>query len=105
MPSLKDRFIIEIEKIPGVENRPSPVAGGSALFYQGKEFAHFHHDNELDLKLTRKIILQEGLSQPKDSKVHPSRSANSPWIELRFSRISDIKAAARLVKLAIEAMS
>lgn len=99
--SLKQKLITEAEKIPGVKSKPSPVQGGTALHYKGKEFAHFHHDNELDLKLGKITIQQENLSHPQDSIVHPTRSHNSPWIELHLQNSSDIKAIARLVKLAV----
>ena len=101
MPSLKESLIKEVEKISGVENKPSPVAGGSALHFKGKEFAHFHNDNELDLKLTKELILQEGVNHPEDSKVHPDRSAASQWIELPYESVSELREVARLVKLAV----
>ena len=105
MPSLKDRLILEVEKIPGVQDKPSPVAGGSALYYKGKEFAHFHNDNELDLKLTKKLIQQEGIAHPRDSKAHPNRSVNSQWIELRFKKAAEVKEVVRLVKLAVSVVN
>ncbi|MGO4376652.1 luciferase family protein [Pseudoduganella sp. RAF19] len=51
------------------------VAGGSELVYGGKSFAH-HSDHELDLRLTRKLIQQQGLSHPPGSVHHPKRSPN-----------------------------
>jgi len=102
--ALRARLVSELEAIPGLEDRPSPVTGGSALFYYGKEFAHFHNNNELDVKLTRKIISEEGLTHPTDSETHPNRSTGSQWIELRFSRSADIDEVVRLVNLAIGQM-
>ena len=101
MDNLKAKLLIELRKIDGVEDRPSPVAGGSALFYNGKEFAHFHNENELDLRLTKKVIKTLGLSHPADSHIHPNRSANSPWIEVRFNNADDIEYVSKLVKLAV----
>ena len=100
MENLKSKLIAAVQKIDGVEDRPSPVAGGSSLFFRGKEFAHFHDDNELDLRLTKKLIKAEALLHPKDSLHHPARAAGSPWIELRFSSIEDVGMVARLVQLA-----
>jgi hypothetical protein len=77
------------------------VAGGTALIYHGKEFAHFHNDNELDLRLTKKVIKTLGMSHPTDSHHHPNRSANSPWIEVRFKNSSDIEKVSELVRLAV----
>ena len=85
MDNLKAKLLDELRKIDGVEDRPSPVSGGSALFYRGIPFAHFHNENELDLRLTKKVIKRLGLSHPTGSLHHPDRSPNSPWIEVRFN--------------------
>ena len=61
MNTLKTQLLSAVGKTAGVEDRQSPVAGGTALFYFGKEFAHFHSDNELDLRLTKKIIQAQRL--------------------------------------------
>ena len=100
--TLRQQLITAVEQIPGVEDKPSPVSGGSSLFFHDQEFAHFHHDNELDIRLTRKIIKREGLSHPPGSVHHPQRSPNSAWIELRFDQESHIDDIARLVKVATE---
>lgn len=102
MSSMRLSLIQELRKIDGLEDRPSPVSGGVALFYQGKEFAHFHNENELDLRLTAKVVKAQGLSHPIDSTYHPGRSPKSPWIEVRFEKVSDIARILKLVKLAVE---
>ena len=71
------------------------------MFYFGKEFAHFHNDNELDLRLTKRVIQAERLSHPPGSAHHPTRSPSSPWIELRFVTANDVTHVASLVKLAV----
>jgi hypothetical protein len=101
MDKLKAKLLAELQKITGVEDKPSPVSGGSALFYNGKAFAHFHHDNELDLRLTKKIITALGLSHPTGSVHHPNRSENSAWIEIRFNKADDIEKISKWVKLAV----
>jgi hypothetical protein len=102
MEKLREKLIKELENINGLKDKPSPVVGGSALYFNDKEFAHFHNDNELDLRLTKKVIVGEGLSHPKDSLHHPKRSAGSPWIEVRFEKVSDLKNIVKLVKLAVD---
>lgn len=102
MPSLKQALIAELNQISGFEARPSQVAGGTALFYQGKEFAHFHHDQELDLRLTRKVIKSLGLVHPPNSAQHPTRSALSQWIEIEFKTEEAVRRVVQLVKTAIE---
>lgn len=104
MKNLKSRLVAEVLKIDGVEERPAPVAGGSALFYRGREFAHFHDDNELDLRLAKRLIKAEGLWPLADSVHHAGRAAGSPWIELRFHSSADVGTVARLVRLATETL-
>ena len=101
MAKLRNDLVKMLERIPGLEDRPSKVGGGSAIFYRDKEIAHFHHDNEIDVRLTKKVIRQEGLSHPSDSKIHRHRSPTSEWIEIRFHRAKDVDEVVRLFKLAL----
>ena len=103
MAQLRNQLVRQLERL-GVENRvlPGRDDGFSCLVYRGKEFAHFHDDNELDIRLTKGVIRSEGLTHPVDSRVHPNRSRNSPWIEVRFSKPVDLERLVNLVKLAIE---
>jgi len=99
---LRRQLVLQLEKL-GVEDRALPGRndGFSSLLFGGKEFAHFHDDNELDLRLTQGIISREGLVHPSGSRVHPNRSRNSQWIEVRFTKAADLERIVHLVKLAI----
>ena len=101
MNKLKTQILNELRNIEGFEDRLSPVAGGIALFYRGREFAHFHNDNELDLRLTKSVIAAEGLTHPSGSIHHPTRPLSSPWIEVRFNSSNDIAQVTKLLKLAV----
>lgn len=101
MTVFKQQLLQLLASVEGVTVEPSPVAGGTALFFRGKEFAHFHHDNELDLRLTKKVILSLGLSHPVGSVHHPVRAVGSPWIEVRFNSEREVQRAAELVELAV----
>ena len=101
MPTSKEQLLHQLASLEGLSAEPSPVAGGTALLFRGKEFAHFHNDNELDLRLTRKVITSLGLSHPPGSVHHPTRAASSPWIEIRFSSPGEVKRTVELVKLAV----
>jgi hypothetical protein len=105
MATLRARLIERVQEF-GVEDRPAPGRddGFSALCFRGKAFAHFHGDNELDIRLTKSVISREGLTHPSGSTVHPNRSKTSPWIELRFHTSADLDQVVRLVKLAVEDM-
>jgi hypothetical protein len=101
MPTLKQELLRQLHQIEGLEAKPSQVAGGTALFYKGREFAHFHHDNEIDLRLTKKVINSLGLSHPPRSTAHPARSASSPWLEVRFNTSDEVSHVTMLVRHAI----
>jgi hypothetical protein len=103
MTKLRDELIQRLAEL-GVEYRPMPGRddGFASLCFGNKAFAHFHNDNELDLRLTRSIIEREGLVHPPDSLVHPGRSRNSHWIEVRFTTHRQLDRVVKLVKLAIE---
>jgi hypothetical protein len=102
MTSLRKQLIARLAEL-GVEEKPVPGRddGFAGLSYCGKDFAHFHHDEELDLHLTRSVIAREGLVHPSNSRVHPKRSKTSHWIELPLKTVSDLDHVTRLVKLAI----
>jgi hypothetical protein len=103
MPDLRAELITRLEKL-GVEHRPWPgrTDGFASLLYAGKEFAHFHDDHELDLRLTKAVISREKLVHPPASRVHPNRAKTSPWIEVRFATRADVDRVVQLVKLAID---
>lgn len=101
MENLKADLLRKLRAIEGLEDRPSPVAGGTALFWRDKPFAHFHNDHELDLRLTKKVIKAQGLSHPEGSVHHANRAAGSAWIEVRFHDEADVDRLCGLVRLAI----
>jgi len=95
---LKQELLKALASIEGLTAEPSAVSGGTALFFRGREFAHFHNDNELDLRLTKKVIQAQGIAHPTDSTHDPDRSPSSPWIEVRFTKASEVARTAELVK-------
>ena len=74
------------------------------MLFQGKDFAHFHADGEIDIRLGKDVILREALKHPLDSTVHPGRSKSSPWYEFRIRSKADVDEAVRLVELALVAL-
>ncbi len=104
MKNLKELLNKQISSIPGVTQKfwPTENGGFTSFIYNDKDFAHFHAGNELDLRLTKKVIASEKLSHPADSVVHPHRAKGSPWIELRFNSKEDVYDVCRLVALAIK---
>ena len=105
MTSLRKQLISRVAEF-GVEDLPLPGRddGFSSLGYRGKAFAHFHHDNELDIRLTKAVIRREGLTHPPGSTRHPKRGKTSHWIELRFHTPADLDQVVKLVKMAVDDM-
>lgn len=102
MPRLSKQLIKKLLEIPKLEVQPSKVAGGFAIFFKDKEIAHFHHDNEIDVRLTRKVIRELKLEHPVDSKLHRGRANTSDWIEIRFYSSREVDSVIELFKLAIK---
>lgn len=104
MTTLRKALTKQLLSITGVTEKiwPDRGDGFSSLIYKNKDFAHFHNDNEIDLRLTKTVRRQERTLNPVNSTYHPKRSANSPWVELRFNSTAELNEVVRLVKLAIE---
>ena len=72
------------------------------LFFDGKQFAHFHGETILDLRLTPKIIRDAQLSRAVSARIHPNRSQNSRWIGIEFKSDADIDKLIDLVRKACD---
>ena len=104
MTVLKDELVNRLEQIPGLTHKswPGRDDGFSTIHFNGKEIGHFHNCNELDLRLGKKLIKQEGLAHHPDSVNHPNRSMNSQYVELRFHEHRDLEPVVRLVNLLVQ---
>ncbi|WP_261841720.1 luciferase domain-containing protein [Aliamphritea ceti] len=102
MSKLKQYLRDMILDIPAVTDQTVQGRNGefTSFSFKGKEFAHFHTGDELDLRLTKKVIASEQLEHPRNSENHPKRTANSAWIELRFTKEADLQQIIELVTLA-----
>ena len=81
--------------LPDTEQKPSRFGShkNAAWSVRGREFAHLHSDNLLDLRLPR--AAQAGLRS--DPKAHFRKSA-SEWIELEFHTAEDVAHIAELAR-------
>ena len=106
MNALRRKLTEELLKIPGVIEKTLSGRndGFSSFIYKNKDLAHFHsgNDNEIDVRLGKKIIRSEKVPRPIDSTVHPDRATGSVWIELRYHNQKEVAEVVRLIKLAIE---
>ena len=104
MSKLRKNLVGQLTAMPDVSEVtwPGRTDGFTSLEHNGREFAHFHHDHEIDVRLTRSLVRKHGLSHPPDSRHHPKRSVNSPWIEMRFSSKAEVEQIVDLVAELLE---
>ena len=86
---------LAISSLPDVEQSPSRFGSrrNPAWSVNGREFAHLHADDLIDLRLPR--ALQAGLRA--DARAHFRKSA-SEWLELEFHSEADAADIARLAR-------
>lgn len=103
MSKLKEQLSCGILSFPGVSQKVFAGKNGELIsfLYKDKEFAHFHGDNIIDLRLTKSVIRDEGLNHPLKSKHHPKRSPSSPWIELSFNNKKELESVLGYIEMAI----
>ena len=102
MSELRAKFEAHLKDLEGVTIDVWKDTELVCLFYHGKEFAHFHGENILDIRLSQKIIRQEQLTRSVSNKIHPNRSQNSRWIGYELTHDEDVETLVRLVKLACD---
>jgi len=86
--------------LPDVTIAPWKDTDLICVFYKGRDFAHFHNDHVIDIRLSPKIIREEALPRRIEGTAHPKRSDNSRWIEVEFYTSQDVVRVLHLVKRA-----
>jgi len=99
---LKDSLTESIlERFPDVDQRTSRFSERPAFWLGRREIAHYHDGNEIDVRLTRKVIRRLKSELEADRRVQMRGS--SDWVELRFPRRADLARVLELLELACEA--
>lgn len=102
MAKLRKQLIEELEKIPGIDvHLWTPERDFMVIDYKGKEVAHFHGNNELDIRLSPEFVKREGLKHAPNRIGHPNRKNGGTWLVVRFTRENHIAQMLRLIKVAI----
>lgn len=102
MSSPRNKLEHRLSKMSDIAVRPWKDTELICVFYRGKEFAHFHGDAVLDIRLSPKIIRDERLSREVSERIHPNRSKNSRWICVEVESDADIEKLVQLVGRACE---
>jgi hypothetical protein len=92
-----EQLVAQIRGLPGVSEGASRFGakGRAAWFVAGREFAHLHADDLLDLRLPR--ALQATLKGDPGARFRKSRSE---WLEFEFHSSEDVKRLAELARCA-----
>lgn len=103
MAELRKKLINKLEKLSGIDvHLWKPASHLMVIYYNGKEVAHFHGNNELDIRLSKEVVKRDGLTHAPNHVGHPNRKDGGRWLIARFTRESHLAEMARLVKMAIE---
>ena len=103
MAELRKQLIEKLEELPGINVRLwKPDSDFMVIEYEGKEVAHFHGNNELDIRLSKEVVKRDGLTHAPNHVGHPNRKNGGCWLMARFTRASHLDEMIRLVKMAIE---
>ena len=103
MAELRRKLISELEKNPDVDvHLWKPDHHLTVIDYKGKEVAHFHGNNELDIRLSKEIVKRDGLTHATNRVGHPERKDGGRWLIVRFTRESHLAEIIRLIDKAIE---
>ena len=98
--SLSERIL----ELDGVSQGKSRFGGGRAFFYNGKkEFCHFHHAGEVDVRIGLKEISKlKDMIEGTDRFHH--RSKSSQWLEIQFDRQEELEQVLEFVEVAYKAV-
>lgn len=103
MAALRKKLISELEKLSGIDvHLWKPDSTLMVVEYNGKEVAHFHGNNELDIRLSKEVVKRDGLTHAPNHVGHPNRKNGGTWLIARFTRENHLAEMVRLVKIAIE---
>ena len=100
--NLAQQLETRILGLPGVERKKSRWMSERAYHVGSREFAHFHRNGEIDVRLTRRVQREQADRIRNDRRVK-FRERASDWIALRLSRAEDVNYAFEIVRLALAA--
>ena len=97
---MRESIIKRLSEIPGVASGPSRVGNSAHLawFISGREFAHLHGDQLLDIRLPKQ---HQKEIETDDRAIF--RKRRSAWVEFSVRSEDDLAEAIRLLELAAEA--
>ncbi len=92
--NLRLELTSRILDIPFVEERKSKFGSEFAFFFGKREIAHFHSNETIDIRLTKRLI--------KDRKL-TEKAPKSDWHEVIFTKEADLPRIVELIQAAVRA--
>lgn len=99
---LRNQFEESLRKLPEITVELWKDSDLMCVFYRGKELAHFHDHQEIDIRLSQKFIKKEGLKPLEDSPFHLKRSKKSRWMQMRFQTEAEVQNLLSLIQRLID---
>ena len=99
---MRDEIAGRLLTLPGVEERPSRFGGGAAFHVAAREFAHFHSDEELDLRVGRREERAIRRRFGEDPRFAFRRNP-ADWVVVRIAAGEDLALLDELARIAWEA--
>ena len=91
-----------LEELPGLTRRPSRSGGSRSYFLAGREVAHFHGDQRMDLRLTKERVPKLKSAGLLDSRV-TIRGQYAEWVAVALTDPRDVEYALQLLEELIRA--
>ncbi len=88
---------VKIRALPSVQRTKSRWGHEIAYVVGDREFAHFHRQNEIDVRLTRAVQRKKRVELKEDPRVK-LRLGASDWITITLATEEDLDFAFELVK-------
>lgn len=92
-----------LSALPDVSIEPYKDTALICVLYRGREIAHFHDQQEIDIRIPTKFARRANLGEPLTSGRHPNRSKKSIWRIMRFHNQDDVTALVALFEQLIDA--
>ena len=101
LPPMKvaESLDVKIRALPGVERKMSRWGHATAYIVGEREFAHFHRQDQIDVRLTTAVQRKMRVALREDPRVK-LRPGSSDWITITLAIEGDLEFALELVKLA-----
>ena len=91
MAVLRGKLIGELEKMPGIYvHLWKPDGDYMVVDFNGKEVAHFHGNNELDVRFSPEVVRRDNLKHAANRVGHSNRKDGGTWPVVRFTRESHL---------------